>query len=212
MWVAAGLLFAGLAGFLIWAMFFAKDISGFVAQLGPWGPVFIVLFHIAQIVLAPVPGHVIPLTAGYLYGFFWGSVYDATGMIIGSLIAYFLARRFGRPLVLRFVKAKTLEKAQNSISGKRLPLVFLAFAIPGLPKDAMCYAAGLLEVPAWAFLLILVGIRVPADLFVILWGGGFRFFDTKTLLIGAVVSAIGIGLFWAVGLWAKKRWFDGKNP
>ena len=208
MWAAAGVLFAALAGFLIWAMFFAKDISGFVASLGPWGPVFIILFHVAQIVLAPVPGHVIPLTAGYLYGFFWGGLYDATGMVVGSITAFFLARRFGRPVVLRFIKAETLEKAENYIAGKRLSLVFLAFALPGLPKDAMCYAAGILRVPWWAFLTIIIAIRVPADLFVILWGGGFRFFDTRTLIIGGVASAVGIGLVWLLGLWAKRRWFD----
>ena len=160
---------------------------------------------------APVPGHVIPLTSGYLYGFFWGAVYDAVGLLSGCLLVYLIGLKLGRPVVAKLAGENNLARAEKYISGKRLILVFIAFALPGLPKDAMCYATGVLRVPFRWYLLILLGIRIPGDLFVILWGGGFRFFDTKTLVIGGIASVIGIALFWAVGLWIKRTFFDEKK-
>jgi uncharacterized membrane protein YdjX (TVP38/TMEM64 family) len=210
-WLVGIFFFFLLTAFFIWVLFFARDVSGFVKALGPWGPLFIILFHIAQIVFAPVPGHVIPLTSGYLYGFFWGAVYDAVGLVAGALLVYLIGLKLGRPVVSKLVGPDNLDKAEKYISGKRILLVFLAFALPGLPKDAMCYACGILKVPFRYYLLILFGIRIPGDLFVILWGGGFRLFEAKTLIWGGIASVIGIALFWVVGLWIKRRWFDERE-
>jgi len=182
-----------------------------VKSLGPWGPLFIILFQIAQIVFAPVPGHVIPLTSGYLYGLLWGTVYNTVGLVVGALLVYLIGLKLGRPVVSRIVGAENLDKAEKYISGKRILLVFIAFALPGLPKDAMCYACGILKVPFRYYLIILFGMRIPNNLFIILWGGGLRFFDTKTLIWGGVASAIGIALLWAAGLWVKRRWFDERQ-
>ena len=176
-------------------------------SLGPWGPAGIVLLHVAQIVLAPVPGYAIPFLAGALYGPLWGFLWDAAGMILGSWLAYGIGRWLGRPAVVKLFGEEALRRAEGYISGKRLGLVFLAFALPGLPKDLMCYAAGTLGVPAWAFWVVVLFERLPADAFVVLWGKGAISLPLEKILLLAAATAVGLGLLWWVGLKLKKRFF-----
>ncbi len=175
--------------------------------MGPWGPVGIILLHMAQIVLAPVPGYAIPFLAGALYGPFWGFVWDGIGVILGSWLAYGIGRWLGRPAVIKLFGAEALKKAESYIAGKRLGLVFLAFALPGLPKDLMCYAAGTVGVPAWAFAVVVFLERLPADAFVVLWGKGAISLPFEKLLVLGVATLLGLGGLWWAGLRLKARFF-----
>lgn len=61
---------------------------------------------------------------------------------IGTLLTYALARRFGRPLVLRFVKTETIDRYEKKLSeqNKFVGLVMLHAIFPG---DVLGYVLGL---------------------------------------------------------------------
>ena len=85
----------------------------FVRDLGAWGPAIIILAQVLQVVMAPIPGQVVGLAAGYLYGLFWGTVLSMIGLVIGTALAVWLTRTLGRPLVERLASPKTLARLDD---------------------------------------------------------------------------------------------------
>jgi len=75
-----------------------------IRNLGKWSLIGMILFHAAQVVIPPIPGQVLDMANGYLFGPLLGSLFGLIGIIIGSVMAMSFTRRFGRPLVGRFVK------------------------------------------------------------------------------------------------------------
>ncbi|MFQ5812427.1 MAG: TVP38/TMEM64 family protein, partial [Anaerolineae bacterium] len=63
-----------VAALLIWheplLSFFANraTVQEFVMRFGLWAPLATILLHVAQVLLAPIPGQVIDAVNGYLFG------------------------------------------------------------------------------------------------------------------------------------------------
>lgn len=127
-------------------------IEAFLHSLGPWGPIGLIAVQTLQVFLLPIPGF-FGLLGGFLYGFWAGLLYTQIGTVLGSMIAFFLARWFGRPLVARMVKPDQLARVDAMIRNRGPRFFLLYFWAPYLPKDAMCYVAGLTPMPPFRFLL-----------------------------------------------------------
>src|SRR4029078_12061313 len=78
-------------------------LEAFIRRLGWLGPLALILFNAAQIIIAPIPGYMVQLTAGFFYGPTWGGGWASLGLLLGSMSAMRLARSYGRPLVERLV-------------------------------------------------------------------------------------------------------------
>lgn len=139
-------------------------LRAFVAQYGVWAPLVLVGLQALQVVVAPVPGQVLAVAAGYLFGVWWGTAYNMVGITLGSTAAFWLSRRFGRPYVERLVTADALARFDD-ISGEHArSVLFLAFLIPGLPDDVLCFAGGLTRIPLWQLVVLAVVGRLPGFL------------------------------------------------
>ncbi len=155
----------------LWAIFGDQElVQNWVAGFGPWAPVASVSLNAAQVLLAPVPGHVIGLMNGYLYGVWLGTLYSMLGLLVGTTLAMVLGRFFGRPLVEKLVKPETLAR-WDRIAGRRGPLVFfLVFLVPGLPDDILCFVIGLRPLPIPGVVVLATLGRLPG-VFVSCWFG-----------------------------------------
>jgi uncharacterized membrane protein YdjX (TVP38/TMEM64 family) len=132
----------------LWATFGNQQlIQERVTAFGPWGPLATVALNALQVVLAPVPGYVIGLANGYLFGVWLGTVYSLLGLLIGSAIAMALGRVFGRPLVERLVRPDMLCKWDRIASRRGPAFFFLIFLVPGLPDDIVAFTVGLSTLP-----------------------------------------------------------------
>ena len=164
-------------------------IEAFLHSLGPWGPIGLIALQTLQIFLLPIPGF-FGLLGGFLYGFWAGLLYTQIGTVLGSMIAFFLARWFGRPLVTRMVKPDQLTRV-DAMTRNRGPLFFLLyFWAPYVPKDAMCYVAGLTPIPPFRFLLACFFGRLLGSIGATLVGAGVWQIQIPIwgwALIGAVV-------------------------
>lgn len=137
------------------------QLRAVVTGWGPWGALVLIGLQIAQSLLAPIPGHALGLAGGYLYGAWLGTLINMAGTMIGSGIAMGLARRFGRPLVQRWVSSDWLARL-DGLAARRGPAVFfLIFLFPFLPDDAACYVAGLSPLPLRELLLLALLGRLP---------------------------------------------------
>jgi len=131
-----------------------------VAQMGWYGPAVLVLLNTLQIVFAPIPGYVVQVAAGYLYGPIWGGLYGSIGMLLGATIAFWLARIFGRPLVERLVGRSRLEKWEI---GTHTTSIFIWFLLLlGPTGDVPYFLAGLSSVGFVKILIATALMRIPA--------------------------------------------------
>lgn len=164
-------------------------------------PVFI-FFQILQVVVAAIPGEVVQVAGGYIFGTFLGTLYLIIGVILGSSVAFYASRLLGYPVVKGFVPADKLEKFNFLLAGpKSDAALFVLFLIPGLPKDVLTYIAGLAPVKPLRFLLITTTARLPA-LFVSSYiGANLQEKNYPTVIILSVVAIL---LFFA-GVVLKDR-------
>jgi uncharacterized membrane protein YdjX (TVP38/TMEM64 family) len=176
-WVVAGFVLVALtAALIIWW----QPIYGFVSDpekvrawiegFGAWGPIAIILLQITQALLAPIPGQALQAVAGYLYGPWLGTLYSVIGMAIGSFMSFTLARLFGRPLIVRLVGQKSMDRLDELVRRGGAPFFFLIWLFPFAPDDLACVAAGLTPMPLGQFMVLMTLGRL-LGVFVSVWIG-----------------------------------------
>jgi uncharacterized membrane protein YdjX (TVP38/TMEM64 family) len=138
----------GLGG-LIHALlhFSVRDVRMLVRHLGPFGAPAVVLMIAVVIVFIPVPTIPIEVVAGIAYGALFGSVLVFIGHMIGALTAFFLARRFGRPLLARWLGQRTVARLDTfSNGGTGFRYVFFLRLLPLFDFKLVSYACGLTDI------------------------------------------------------------------
>lgn len=181
----------------------------FLRSLGPWGFAGFVLLQIIQVVAAPIPGEVVGLLGGYLYGPYLGIVLSTIGLTVGSVIAFALARALGRPVVERFVDAKTIARFDFLLRPQGSFLILLLFILPGFPKDYLCYILGLGHLSFLRFTVISGAGRLAGTAMLTFGGALLRReqFGKLFLLAGIALVATLIALAYRDRLerWLKSR-------
>ena len=88
-----------------------QGVRDFVNGYGVLAPLIFILLHLVQMIVSPIPGQFVGLASGYIFGWFWGTIYTLIGVTLGSFIAIYLSRKFGRPFVERVIAKNSLDKA-----------------------------------------------------------------------------------------------------
>ena len=197
-WVVIGLVLAAL---LVAAIFWWRPVYDFVSEpeqvrgwtegFGAWGPIAIILLQIAQAVVAPIPGQAMQAVSGLLYGPWLGILYSMTGMVLGSSLTFWLARRFGRPLVARLLGKQSMDSLDDLVRRGGVPFFFLIWLFPFAPDDLACIAAGLTPMPTGQFLALMILGRMPGIVVSVLVGANVAQIDPVWLgiLLGVIAIA-----------------------
>ena len=167
------LVFLGLCGILVaklWpyiGMLFeeggAAALKELIKSAGPAGIFIILGVQLLQIIVAIIPGEVVQVAAGMIYGTWGGFAVLLVGCIISSAIVFLLVRKLGAPFVQNMVSTKYLDKFRTfEATGKLDLIVFFLFLIPGLPKDVFTYLVPLTDMPIGRFLVLATAGRIPA--------------------------------------------------
>ena len=165
-------------------------------RFGIWAPLATILLHVAQVLLAPIPGQVIDAANGYLFGAAWGTVYSLAGVIAGSSLAMALARRFGRPWAERLIKRETLERLDGYSQQRGTLFFFLIFLFPFLPDDVACFLAGLTPLPLPELVALAAIGRLPGIFVANLVGANAAALTrTQIAFFAAILAAIALA-FW----------------
>ncbi|WP_339239548.1 TVP38/TMEM64 family protein [Paenibacillus sp. FSL R5-0517] len=134
----------------------------YIHSTGHWGPIMFILFQILQIVVAPIPGEVVQVAGGYIYGTAIGSLYTTIGLILGSAIAFYFTRFIGRAYISRLLQKKNYKWMSFIHDEKKFSaFLFIFFVIPGLPKDMLVFVAALTSIRSFKFFMILIIGRLP---------------------------------------------------
>lgn len=150
--------------------------------------------QVLQVLVALIPGGVIQILGGVLFGNFWGTVLCSLGILAGSAIVFFMVRRFGMPVVEAFIDRKDIKKFEFLNDTKKLEItVFILFLIPGMPKDVLTYLAPLTKIKPSSFLALSMLGRFPAILLSIVFGANLSEGNIlAAVVIFAVVAVVGI--------------------
>jgi uncharacterized membrane protein YdjX (TVP38/TMEM64 family) len=171
-------------------------LKGIILSYGPYSPLAYILVQILQVVVAPIPGGAIEFLGGYIFGVKAGLIYSMIGSILGSWLAFSLARVFEKWAIEKFVSPNTMKKFDYLIGHEGVILSFLLFLIPGFPKDALCYILGLTPMHVGIFLIISTIGRVPGTLMATLQGAKAFEHQYKILLILLGISVLVILVFY----------------
>lgn len=173
----------------------AETLRRYVAGFGAWAPLVFVVLQAAQVLVAPIPGQVLAVVAGYLFGPWLGTLYNMAGITIGSTLAFWLSRRYGRSYVERMFDAVALETFDAVAARHGLLVLFVLFLIPGLPDDVICFAGGLTSIPLRRLVLVAVVGRAPGFFLVNVFGDllatGDVYAATLLLLVFVGLSLVG---------------------
>ncbi|MBN1685103.1 MAG: TVP38/TMEM64 family protein [Spirochaetales bacterium] len=147
----------------IWQVFSSSEnIKEAVESWGIAAPLSFIGLQFIQVVIFVIPGEVPQIAGGYLFGTVQGSLLSVTGILLGSSFNFLLARVFGVPFVRALFGEQRLEKFDAISRSPRSQIAFfLLFVIPGIPKDILCYVAGLSPMRYLAFVFVSMIGRLP---------------------------------------------------
>jgi uncharacterized membrane protein YdjX (TVP38/TMEM64 family) len=186
-----------------------EAVRAFVQGFGIWAPVVLIAIQTLQVVVAPVPGQLLAAVAGYLFGPWLGTVYNMIGITLGSAIAFWLSRRFGREYVERMVSDEILEPFDTFVDRHGALSLFVLFLVPGLPDDALCFVGGLTTIPLRTLIFIAIIGRAPAFFLVNVFGHLVAAGELYQA-IGLLVLIVGLSILGYLNRDQLSQYLDGR--
>jgi len=141
---------------------FAEWVDG----LGFWGPlVFVAGYAIATV--AFIPGSLLTLAGGAIFGLGWGTLWVFLGATLGSIGAFLIARYVARSAIERKVEGMPRFAAIDRAIGREgLKIVFLLRLSPVFPFVLLNYALGLTRVRLRDYVFAALGMLPGTLLYV----------------------------------------------
>lgn len=134
-----------------------------ISNLGIKGWFIILGIQILQIFIALIPGEIVELISGILYGAIGGLFLCLIGILIGSIAIYYTIKLFANKYIEKY-KNKLKEYSFLNNPKKINLYLFIIFLIPGLPKDIFIYLVPFLPIKFTSFMIVSSIARIPSIL------------------------------------------------
>src|SRR6266700_194924 len=123
-----------------------KSALDWIGKLGPWGPVIFVGLYVVATVLF-VPGSVLTLGAGAVFGVVLGSVCVSISATLGATAAFLVGRYLARDAIARKIaKNEEFATIDRAVADEGWKIVLLTRLSPVFPFTLLNYAFGLTRV------------------------------------------------------------------
>ncbi|WP_396610248.1 TVP38/TMEM64 family protein [Haloferax sp. S1W] len=165
-----------------------RALRTWLLEFGVLAPLVFVGVQVLQILVAPIPGQALGFASGYLFGAVLGTFYSMVGIVIGTAIAVALSRKLGRRYVERVVETNVLVRFDSLSANHGLAVLFVVFLVPGLPDDAICFAAGLTNLPVRRIVAVAAIGRLPGFLLVNVAGSAAA--DANGALVAVTIGLL----------------------
>ncbi|MBI4407626.1 MAG: TVP38/TMEM64 family protein [Candidatus Kerfeldbacteria bacterium] len=190
--LVATLIVLGVSYWLLDSLVFSLDVQGFdhwIAQFGVAAPLVMIGLITAEVIIAPLPGGWLAIATGYLFGSVLGSLYAYAGNVIGSYIAFELARIFGQPFVRRFVSETKYARYSAKVSTSKFGLGLL-YAIPLFPIDIVSLLLGISGINHKTFFKVMLLGFIPNMLILNFVGAGIAIPEYRFVMLTLVAIVI----------------------
>lgn len=152
-----------------WGGQYVPRFAGWVRDLGALGPVVFVLGYVVAAV-AGIPGSLLTLAAGAIFGLWFGVLYVFLGATLGSAAAFLVSRYVARGVVERRVAGNArFQSIDRAIAADGRKIVFLLRLSPVFPFTLLNYALGLSRVRFVDYVVASVGM-IPGTILYVYYG------------------------------------------
>jgi uncharacterized membrane protein YdjX (TVP38/TMEM64 family)/rhodanese-related sulfurtransferase len=127
----------------------AEALQGWVAQLGAFGPLAYIGIYAAATVLF-LPGSVLTIAGGALFGPALGTFVNLTGATAGAALAFLTARYLAGDWVQRRAGGR-LGELLKGVEAEGWRFVAFVRLVPIFPFNLLNYALGLTRIPFWQY-------------------------------------------------------------
>jgi uncharacterized membrane protein YdjX (TVP38/TMEM64 family) len=199
------LLWAAVVGGAIAAARFAgavplRELLQRISGLGRAAPLVFIAIYVVACVLF-IPGSILTLSAGFLFGVSRGSIYTSTAATIGATIAFLIGRHFVRQWVamqlFQFPKFKAVDDA---VAHEGWKIVALTRLSPLFPFNLLNYAFGLTRVRLRDYLIASWAGTIPDTVLYVYLGSPAG--DLTRVAAGSAERTPLDWVFYGVGLFA----------
>ena len=129
----------------------AAALLAWVEGAGPAGPLlFMALYAVATVLF--LPGAVITLAGGALFGPLWGTLWNLTGATVGAALAFLIARHLGAGWVARRAGPR-LQRLSDGVADEGWRFVAFVRLVPLFPFNLLNYALGLTRISFMTFVV-----------------------------------------------------------
>lgn len=140
-----------------------QNVLQWVGHLGPWEAIaFIGIYCLATVLL--IPGSILTLGSGVLFGVGWGFMYVFIGASVGATVAFLIGRYTLRGWIAQQLTANSqFEAIDQAIAREGLKIVLLTRLSPIIPFNLLNYALGITQVSLRDYILGFLGM-IPGTL------------------------------------------------
>lgn len=140
-----------------------EQLTEWIKSFGIWGWLVALGIQIMQVVIAIIPGEPIEIIMGMIYGTVGGMLTCLFGVLIGTIMIFYMVKGLGYGFVTAVVSEEKLHRFKFMQTATRLDLViFILFFIPGTPKDLLTFFVPLTPIKPMRFFLISTVARIPS--------------------------------------------------
>ncbi len=130
-----------------------KQALHWVGQLGPSGPIFFIGIYVVATVLF-IPGSVLTLGAGAVFGVLWGSIYVSLAATLGATCAFLVGRYLARDAIARRIAGNERFAAiDRAVASEGWKIVGLTRLSPLFPFTLLNYGFGITRVKLGHYIL-----------------------------------------------------------
>ncbi|MFA9398780.1 MAG: TVP38/TMEM64 family protein [Clostridiaceae bacterium] len=168
-----------------------EKMKEFVLKYGSYSFIIYIILQIIQVILFFIPGEIVQIAGGSIFGVYLGSILSVIGISIGSFITYNISNKFGRNFVNKYIPQDKIRYFNKNFGDSRKNLgIFIIYLIPGMPKDIIGYICGVSTIKIKDFMIYSTIGRIPCIAISAYFGEKFTSKDYTTVIVIAVVMTL----------------------
>ena len=162
-WVMGLALLAVVGMAVAWRdRFDAASLQAWIDNAGAAGPLLFIALYAAATVLF-LPGAVITLAGGALFGPVWGTLWNLSGATLGAALAFLIARYLGADWVSRRAGPR-LTRLNDGVAAEGWRFVAFVRLVPLFPFNLLNYALGLTRIAFVSYVMASAVFMLPGAL------------------------------------------------
>ena len=157
-------------------------LQSVIQSYGPLGLMFVMIL---QTIIAPIPSEAMLMFAGAIgIKFFDIILFGGLGLIIGAIIAFYIARLGGKPIIAKLIGDKWINRVDKWVEKHGIKAIIFTRLIPVIPFDLISYMSGVTSLDFKYYLLATIIGSFPRALMLAAIG----------VTAKEILSTIGLGL------------------
>lgn len=129
-----------------------EDIKQFILSGGNFSLVIFLLIQFLQVTFLPIPAFLTTVAGALIFGPWKAFFLSMFSIILGSIFAFWLGRKFGKKILYWIAGKEDAEKWIKKLTNGKYAF-FLMMLFPAFPDDILCIAAGVTNMSFNFFLI-----------------------------------------------------------